>query len=67
MTYLNPACAALIYNNEPPILNCSTEKQIEDTILNNLDREALRELGERARDWVLANHGYRTEHGRICL
>lgn len=71
MTYLDPACSSLIYDNKPPILNCSSEAQIHEMILGNLDRAVLRNLGERARKWVLANHG--TEHNmeeficRMCI
>lgn len=71
MMHLDPACSALIYEDEPPVLNCSSETQIREMILGNLDRPALRNLGERARTWVFANHG--TEHNmeeficRMCL
>jgi glycosyltransferase involved in cell wall biosynthesis len=71
MMYLDAACASLIYEDEPPILNCSSERQILDVISRNLDGALLRSLGERARKWVCANHG--TEHKmdeficRMCL
>jgi glycosyltransferase involved in cell wall biosynthesis len=71
MTYLDPSCASLIYDGTVPIINCFTEEHIRDAIRTNLDRSALRELGERAKRWVFANHG--TEHNmeefvlRLCV
>jgi glycosyltransferase involved in cell wall biosynthesis len=56
MIYLDRACMKLLYDDDPPILNCSSEEQILHAILDNLDRKALCDLGERARRWVHRNH-----------
>ncbi|WP_424604449.1 glycosyltransferase, partial [Bradyrhizobium sp.] len=45
MMHVDATCAGLIYKNEPPILNCSSEKQILAMIFGNLDRASLRSLG----------------------
>lgn len=60
LMHLDLTCSDLTYEEEPPILNCSSEAQIREMILGNLDQSPLRNLGERARNWVFANHG--TEH-----
>lgn len=71
MMHLDEACAALIYDDEPPIMNCRSEQEIFETICRHLDRVALRELGERAQSWVRGNHGI--EHNmdefvcRVCV
>jgi glycosyltransferase involved in cell wall biosynthesis len=56
MTYIDGEAYRLFYDTMPPILNCRTEDQIFGSIMGNLQREALLPLGQRARDWVTANH-----------
>lgn len=60
MLYIDPACARLLYPNDPPILNCHTEEEIYEQIMKCADRSFLENLGNDAREWVYKYHNYET-------
>lgn len=56
MTYIDEEAHGVYYDKMPSILNCRTEDQIFNSIMANLQSEPLQALGQRAREWVTANH-----------
>ena len=72
MMYIDKNCWPLVYDEEPPVINCYTEEEIYNAILEWADRKKLQELGERAEKWVRKYHDVHTADFsefilRVCL
>lgn len=72
MIYMDKNCWPLVYDKEPPVINCYTEDEIYNAILRWADREKLQELGERAEKWVRKYHDVHSADFsefilRVCL
>jgi len=72
MIYINKNCWPLVYDEEPPVINCQTEDEIYHAILQWADRKKLQGLGERAEKWVRKYHDVHTADFsefifRVCL
>ncbi|WP_010304057.1 glycosyltransferase [Candidatus Odyssella thessalonicensis] len=72
MLYIDKDCWPLVYDEAPPIINCQTENEIYQAILEWTDREKLQNLGNRAERWVRRYHDVHTADFsefilRICL
>lgn len=53
MMYINSSRFELFYAETPPIFNCFTEDEILSQLLAHTDPAKLRDMGQRAREWVL--------------
>ena len=60
MLYIDPACARLLYPDDPPVLNCHSEEEIYEQIIKCANRPYLERLGKEARDWVYKYHNWET-------
>jgi hypothetical protein len=72
MIYIDKNYWPLVYNEEPPVINCCTEDEIYKAILEWADRKKLQELGEKAEKWVRKYHDVHTADFsefilRVCL
>jgi glycosyltransferase involved in cell wall biosynthesis len=72
MIYVDKDCWPLVYDEEPPIINCHTEDEIYNAIVEWTDRSKLKKLGEKAEKWVRIYHDVQTADFsefilRICL
>jgi hypothetical protein len=72
MIHIDKNCWPLVYDEEPPVINCHTEDEIYQAILAWSDRKKLQALGERAEKWVRKYHDVHTADFsefilRICL
>ena len=72
MVYIDKNCWPLVYDEEPPVINCYTEKEIYASILEWSDRKKLQKLGEMAEKWIRKHHDiYLADFSglilRICL
>ena len=62
----------LVYDEEPPVINCHTEDEIYNAILDWADKKKLKDLGEKAEKWVRKYHDVHTADFsefilRVCL
>ncbi len=72
MSYIEKNCWPLVYAEEPPIINCCTEDEIYNAILDWADKKKLKDLGEKAEKWVRKYHDVHTADFsefilRVCL
>lgn len=72
MIYIDKNCWPLVYDEEPPVINCHTEDEIYNAILEWADKKKLQDLGERAEKWVRKYHDVHTADFsefilRVCL
>lgn len=72
MIHIDKNCWPLVYDDEPPVINCHTEDEIFHAIMKWSDREKLQDLGDRAEKWVRKHHDVHTADFsefimRICL
>ncbi len=72
MIYIDKNYWPLVYDEEPPVINCHTEDEIYHAILEWADKKKLQELGERAEKWVRKYHDVQTADFsefilRVCL
>lgn len=72
MIYIDENCWPLVYNEEPPVINCHTEDEIYNAILEWSDKKKLKNLGEKAEKWVRKYHDVHTADFsefilRVCL
>ncbi|WP_417432230.1 hypothetical protein [Kiloniella sp.] len=56
MAYADEACSRLVYDQEPPIINCQSEDDIYKQIMRWSDRAQLTTLGLKSREWARKNH-----------
>ena len=57
MIYINEKSYKVQYlGNLPPVLNCQTEDEIYEQIMKCQDKKYLKEIGDKAREWVVRNH-----------
>ncbi len=72
MIYIDKNYWPLVYNEEPPVINCHTEDEIYKAILEWADKKKLKDLGEKAEKWVRKYHDVHTADFsefilRVCL
>jgi glycosyltransferase involved in cell wall biosynthesis len=72
MIYIDKNCWPLVYDEEPPVINCHTEDEIYNAILEWSDKKKLQDLGEKAEKWVRKYHDVHTADFsefilRVCL
>ncbi len=72
MIYIDKNCWPLVYDEEPPVINCQTEDEIYKAILEWADKKKLKDLGEKAEKWVRKYHDVHTADFsefilRVCL
>lgn len=60
MIYIDKNYWPLVYNEEPPVINCHTEDEIYNAILEWADKKKLKDLGEKAEKWVRKHHDVHT-------
>jgi len=56
ITYVKEDCASLCYPELPPVLNCHTEDEIYQRLLEAMDAKRRQGIGEAAREWILKYH-----------
>lgn len=72
MIYIDKNYWPIVYNEEPPVINCHTEDEIYNAILDWADKKKLQTLGEKAEKWVRKYHDVHTADFsefilRVCL
>ena len=72
MIYIDKNYWPLVYDEEPPVINCHTEDEIYNAILEWADKKKLQDLSERAEKWVRKYHDVHTADFsefilRVCL
>lgn len=72
MIHIDKNCWPLVYDEEPPVINCQTEDEIYKAILDWADKKKLQDLGEKAEKWVRKYHDVHTADFsefilRVCL
>jgi hypothetical protein len=71
MAYIDVPSVSVFYDVLPPLMNCYTEDEIFNAIMSSRDRNALRQMGNAAANWVRLNHGinadFRELAFRICM
>jgi glycosyltransferase involved in cell wall biosynthesis len=72
MIHIDKNCWPLVYADEPPVINCRTEDEIYNAILEWSDKNKLQALGEKAEKWVRKYHDVHTADFsefilRVCL
>lgn len=58
MIYLNEECMRIAYPEMPPVLNCRTEEEILERVMECGDRARLDELGRGAERWIREFHSW---------
>lgn len=67
MIYINEQCANILYNETPPVLNCSTEEEIYQQICLGADENYRKEIGRKAREWVVRYHHWEKIIDRLIV
>jgi glycosyltransferase involved in cell wall biosynthesis len=67
MIYINKHCANIMYYEGLPILNCSTEEEIYQQIRLSADKNYRREIGTKAREWVVRYHHWEKIIDRLIV
>ena len=67
MRYNNELCANILYNESPPVLNCSTEDEIYQQIWLSADENYRKEIGRKAREWVVRYHHWEKAIDRLIV
>lgn len=72
MIYVDKDYWPLVYDEEPPVINCHSEEEIYHAILHWADQKKLQGLGEQAEKWVRQYHDvHRADFSefilRVCL
>lgn len=67
MIYINEQCANILYDESPPVLNCSTEDEIYQQIWLSADENYRKETGRKAREWVVRYHHWEKIIDRLIV
>ena len=72
MIHIDNNCWPLVYDDAPPVINCHTEDEIYQAIMEWSDHKKLQELGEKAEKWVRKYHDVHTADFsefilRVCI